>query len=230
MSDNPPRGRRRLANADGRDRRATRFWARALPAVLIALGTKPATAAPLTGSPSGGPDTLWLEVTDIALGLVVLEACLWIAWGLAEEVVHRRRLRRAAVIASHGLALLLALTLAPRPAEATVEMQNQAKKLGLEVRNCLHCHASPHAVEKMKEKAKATGMAEGNCLACHGANIPIGLNHRGEWLVAEKARRGAKECDMAWLKDFKEPAPGPKPASSKPSLAKPETIQVAPRP
>ena len=75
-------------------------------------------------------------------------------------------------------------------------------------------------------------MARGNCLACHGANIPAALNHRGEWLVAEKGRRAAKECDMAWLKDYKEPVatkapparPGTKPAP------KPDTIQLAPKP
>jgi hypothetical protein len=105
--------------------------------------------------------------------------------------------------ASRGLVLLVAFALAPSSADATVEMQNQAKKLGFEVHNCLYCHASPHAVERMKEKAKAAGMAEGNCLACHGANVPAALNHRGEFLVAEKGRRTAKEWDMAWLKDYK---------------------------
>ena len=128
--------------------------------------------------------------------------------------------------------MVVGVALVPGPAAATVDMQNQAKKLGFEVHNCLHCHASPHAVEKMKEKAKVAGMSEGNCLVCHGANIPIALNQRGEWLVAEKARRGAKECDMAWLRDYKEPAPGAKPAAAKASAAqpaKPETIQVAPK-
>jgi hypothetical protein len=114
------------------------------------------------------------------------------------------------------------------PAGATVEMQNQAKKLGFEVHNCLYCHASPHAVDKMKEKAKAAGMSDGNCLACHGANVPAALNHRGDWLAAEKGRRHAKEWDMAWLKDYKEPAPETKRAPK--PVAKPETIQLAPRP
>jgi hypothetical protein len=27
-------------------------------------------------------------------------------------------------------------------------------------------------------------------------------NERGKWLVAEKAKRGAKEVDPAWLKDY----------------------------
>jgi mono/diheme cytochrome c family protein len=105
------------------------------------------------------------------------------------------------------------------PAGATVEMQNQAKKLGFAVKNCLDCHASPHAAEAMKKKAKDLKMADGNCLACHGANIPAKLNLMGEWLVSEKGRRGAKECDMAWLKDYKEPAPAKTPAGK--TMAKP---------
>ena len=75
-----------------------------------------------------------------------------------------------------------------------------------------------------------------NCKACHGARIPAAVNPRGAWPVSEKRRRNAKECDMAWLKDYKEqvapkaPAakagakPAPKPAP------KPETIQLAPKP
>jgi len=150
-----------------------------LVAALLVLGARPTTAGQSPGGLLGGPDTFWLDFTNIALGLVTLEACLWVAWGIAWEAVLRRRLRRMAVTASRGLVLLVAVALVPRPAGATVEMQNQAKKLGFEVHNCLHCHASPHAVEKMKEKAKVTGMTEGNCLACHGANIPITLNQRG---------------------------------------------------
>ena len=128
------------------------------------------------------------------------------------------------------LPLGAALLLPAVPAAATVEMQNQAKKLGFEAHNCLYCHASPHAIEKMKEKAKAAGMAEGNCLACHGANIPTVLNHRGDWLLSERSRRNARECDMAWLRDYKEPvAPKAPPAKrgAKPA-PKPETIQLAP--
>lgn len=113
-------------------------------------------------------------------------------------------------------------------AGATVEMQDQAKKLGFAVRNCLYCHASPHAIEAMKKKAKDLAMAEGNCLACHGADVPAALNDRGHWLVKEKGRRGAKEWDMAWLKEFGEPAP-PKPGKAK-TAPRPETIQVAPKP
>jgi hypothetical protein len=112
------------------------------------------------------------------------------------------------------------------PADATVEMQNQAKKLGFKITNCLDCHASPHAVEVMKKKARDTKMADGNCLACHGASIPATLNDRGTWLVAEKHRRNAKGWDMAWLKDYKE-SDAPKTPAAQPG-AKPETIQVQP--
>jgi Zn-finger protein len=100
------------------------------------------------------------------------------------------------------------------PAGATVEMQNQAKKLGFAVKNCLYCHASPHATEAMQAKARALKIPEGNCLACHGNNIPVALNRRGEWLVAQKGARSAKACDMEWLKDYKEPTPEPKPKTA----------------
>ena len=134
---------------------------------------------------------------------------------------------RVSVLACASLLVLPAV-----PAGATVEMQKQAKKLGFAITNCLDCHASPHAIDVMKKKAKDTKMAEGNCMACHGANIPAVLNHRGDWLVSEKGRRNAKECDMAWLKDYKEPvAPKAPPArpGAKPT-PKPETIQLAPKP
>ncbi len=129
---------------------------------------------------------------------------------------------------SRGVLLLAAFALLPGRAAATVEMQGQAKKLGFELHNCLYCHASPHSVEVMKKKARDLEMADGNCLACHGARIPAALNQRGRWLVQEKGRRHAKECDMAWLKDYKE-APASKPAHAKPA-AKPGLIQVAPNP
>lgn len=110
---------------------------------------------------------------------------------------------------SRLVALLVGLALAslgvvPR-ARATVGMQNEAKKLGFPVKNCLYCHASPHAVEEMKETARALDVAEGNCLLCHGSKVPSTLNDRGEWLVAEKARRKAEQAEMAWLAEYVEP-------------------------
>jgi mono/diheme cytochrome c family protein len=126
-------------------------------------------------------------------------------------------------ISGRALVLGAALSLLVPRAEPTVEMQNQAKKLGFAVKNCLYCHASPHAAEAMQTKARALKIPEGNCLGCHGNNIPAALNRRGDWLVAQKSARGAKACDMAWLKDYKEPTPEPKP---KP--APKETITVLP--
>ena len=129
-----------------------------------------------------------------------------------------------------GVRVLLATTgfflLLPK-AEATVEMQNQAKKLGFEVKNCLYCHASPHAAETMREKARALNVSEGNCLGCHGNNVPAKLNRRGEWLVTQKAARGSKVFDMAWLKDYKEPAPEPK---ATPTPKPKDVIKVTPNP
>lgn len=131
--------------------------------------------------------------------------------------------RARALLAAAGLALL-----APA-GEATVEMQKDAKRLGFAVQNCLYCHASPHATEAMKAKARAARVSEGNCLACHGNDIPAALNARGEWLVAQKGVRGAKACDMAWLRDYKDPTPARK-ARPTPKPAPKEVIKVSPQP
>jgi hypothetical protein len=120
--------------------------------------------------------------------------------GESEGVRMRNGLVVCAAVAALGLVVVTPV------ARATVEMQNQAKKLGFPLKNCVYCHASPHAVEKMKETARALNMSDGNCLQCHGAEVPTTLNDRGRWLVAEKKRRKAEEYDMAWLKDYKEPA------------------------
>src|SRR5512143_1819503 len=113
------------------------------------------------------------------------------------------------MVSARSALLCAALGLLASRSQASVEMEVEAKKLGLPAVNCLYCHATAHAVEVMKQKAKSLNMSEGNCLACHGANVPAKLNDRGHWLVAEKARRGAKRCDMAWLRDYKEPTPAP---------------------
>jgi len=131
-------------------------------------------------------------------------------------------------ILARALTLAAGLSLLASGAGATVEMQNQAKKLGFAVKNCLYCHASPHATEAMQAKARALKIQEGNCLACHGNNIPAALNRRGDWLVAQKAARRASACDMAWLKDYKEPTPEPKPAKAKPAPT--DVIKVQPNP
>lgn len=121
---------------------------------------------------------------------------------------------------TRGAALLLAVMFSlATGAEATVEMQVEAKKLGYAVGNCLYCHATSHSVDVMKQKAKSLSMNDGNCLACHGANIPAKLNDRGHWLVAEKARRGARACQMSWLREYKEPAA----AAAKPGAKAPRS-------
>ena len=105
--------------------------------------------------------------------------------------------------------LVAALSIAVPRTDATVEMQSQAKKLGFPVANCLYCHATPHAVDAMKKKARTLAMSDGNCLACHGKDIPAKLNARGDWLATERVKRGAKQADMAWLRDYREPAAPP---------------------
>jgi hypothetical protein len=59
----------------------------------------------------------------------------------------------------------------------------------------------------MQKKAKELGIAGvTDCLSCHGEKMPkkgaMTLNDRGKWLMAEKEKRGAKEVDVAWLKDY----------------------------
>jgi hypothetical protein len=62
---------------------------------------------------------------------------------------------------------------------ATLPISKKAKELGYKVENCLYCHN-----EKLPKKGAATH------------------NERGKWLIAEKEKRGAKEVDPAWLKDY----------------------------
>ena len=67
-------------------------------------------------------------------------------------------------------------------------------------------------------KAQADGFHEiRSCSACHVSDMPSGgpWNDRGNWLIAEKARRRAPDIDVMWLKDypFEKAA---KPASTKP--------------
>ena len=64
------------------------------------------------------------------------------------------------------------------------------------------------ATAEMQKKAKAAGFAEStNCLYCHNEKLPkkgsVTNNERGKWLVDQKEKKGAKEIDFAWLKDFK---------------------------
>ena len=62
---------------------------------------------------------------------------------------------------------------------ATLPIQKQAKELGFPAESCTYCHN-----EKLPKKGSATH------------------NDRGNWLIAEKAKRQAKEVDPAWLKEY----------------------------
>ncbi len=62
---------------------------------------------------------------------------------------------------------------------ATLPLQKKAKELGFDATNCQYCH-----VEKLPKKGAVTH------------------NARGTWLIAEKEKRGVKEVDVAWLKDY----------------------------
>lgn len=57
----------------------------------------------------------------------------------------------------------------------------QAKELGLPAQNCMYCH-----MVKLPKKEEARKQ----------------LNDRGKWLLAEKERRGEKDVDPHWLKDY----------------------------
>lgn len=58
----------------------------------------------------------------------------------------------------------------------------------------------------IQKKAKEAGFEATNCLYCHNEKLPkkdaVTHNDRGNWLIAEKAKRNAKEVDPAWLKDY----------------------------
>jgi hypothetical protein len=62
---------------------------------------------------------------------------------------------------------------------ATLPIQKKAKELGFEATNCMYCHN-----EKLPKK---------------GA---VSHNERGKWLIAQKEKKGAKEVDAAWLKEY----------------------------
>lgn len=59
----------------------------------------------------------------------------------------------------------------------------------------------------IQKKAKEAGIPADNCLYCHNEKLPkkgaVSHNDRGKWLLAEKEKRGAKEVDPTWLKDYK---------------------------
>ncbi|HEU5248920.1 MAG TPA: hypothetical protein VFW15_02945 [Thermoanaerobaculia bacterium] len=58
----------------------------------------------------------------------------------------------------------------------------------------------------IQKKAKELGFPATNCQYCHNEKLPkkgaMSHNERGKWLFAEKTKRGAKEVDPAWLKEY----------------------------
>ena len=53
-------------------------------------------------------------------------------------------------------------------------------------------------------QAKKLGFAAQNCKYCHTkASGGSGWNARGNWLREEKGRRGAKDVDVSWLREYK---------------------------
>jgi hypothetical protein len=66
--------------------------------------------------------------------------------------------------------------------------------------------SASHATLPIQKKAKEAGYPATNCQYCHVEKLPkkgaVSHNERGTWLLTEKAKRGAKEVDPAWLKDY----------------------------
>ena len=75
---------------------------------------------------------------------------------------------------------------------------------------CLLVSSSALANKDMFQEARtALGKANvKNCKHCHVKGLPKADDHevnaRGEYLLAQKAERGADTIDVNWLKDFKE--------------------------
>jgi mono/diheme cytochrome c family protein len=87
--------------------------------------------------------------------------------------------------------------------KATIGLASATLAVGL----FLGFAGSADATVEMQKKAKAAGFAEStNCLYCHNEKLPkkggVTNNERGKWLVDQKEKKGAKEIDFAWLKDF----------------------------
>jgi hypothetical protein len=64
------------------------------------------------------------------------------------------------------------------------------------------------ATMQIQKKAKELGYPAQTCQFCHNEKLPkkdaVSHNARGQWLLAEKAKRKAKEVDPSWLKDYVE--------------------------
>ena len=80
------------------------------------------------------------------------------------------------------LAVTAAWALAAGVASASMPMVKKAKELGItSVTSCQSCH-----VDKLPKKDAHK------------------VNERGQWLLAQKTKRNAKEIDVAWLKEYVE--------------------------
>jgi cytochrome c553 len=68
----------------------------------------------------------------------------------------------------------------------------------------IHAGASPKFVKESKD----LGISEvKNCNSCHESKQASkfsseDLNEVGKWLIERKKEKGAKEIDMAWLKEY----------------------------
>jgi hypothetical protein len=76
-----------------------------------------------------GPDTFWLNFTNIALGLVTLACVLVVVAGLVSELRHRLRLRAGAVADDHAFVTpRLGVTMADGGERLEHEKQGAAKR------------------------------------------------------------------------------------------------------
>jgi precorrin-2 methylase len=81
-----------------------------------------------------------------------------------------------------GMAVAGACALSAGNASASMPMVKKAKELGItSVTSCQSCH-----VDKLPKKDAHK------------------VNERGQWLLDQKAKKNAKEIDVAWLKDYVE--------------------------
>lgn len=91
-------------------------------------------------------------------------------------------------------------------------MKNRGSRIGLTAlvlfwAGWIAFSSTSTATLPMQKKAKELGITTvTDCMSCHGEKLPkkgaMTLNDRGKWLMAEKEKRGAKEVDVAWLKEY----------------------------
>ena len=90
-------------------------------------------------------------------------------------------------------------------------MQSRVPRIGVLIALLIVCGwlgftASSSATMDIQKQAKAAGVDVKNCQYCHVATLPKKDDHAnnavGDWLVAEKDKRGAKAVDGAWVKDY----------------------------